>query len=120
MQNVEKATSEHAERHPVKVKLTLTVLETPFLEPILTFDAVFEHIFLHLILCDYLSATEVKNLNKTGEAFNRFYGMLLDVEPNIVIKLFQYDPDYESQTTAPIERRLQLLFLTVMHIMHVP
>lgn len=45
--------------------------------------------------------------------------MLSHVEPNIVFKLFQHDPDCASQTSIPIERRLKLLFLSVMYRLHV-
>ena len=39
---------------------------------------------------------------------------------NIVCKLFQYDPHYASQESIPTERRLQFLFLAIIHRLHVP
>ena len=46
--------------------------------------------------------------------------MLLHAEPNVILKLFQHDPDYVSQTAITTECRLQFLFLAAMHRIHVP
>ena len=61
---------------------------------------------LHLILSDYLSTTDVENLNKASKPFYHFDKMLSHAEPNIVFKLFHEEPDYASQTSIPIEHRL--------------
>ena len=45
--------------------------------------------------------------------------MILNVEPNIVLKLFQHDPDHTSKTSMPIELRLQSMLLAVMLRLHV-
>ena len=120
MKNVEKATAECASHYPVKVKLILSALGTPSLDYVLICDAVFEHTYLHLILSNYLSPTGVENLNKTSKSFPRFHHMLLRTEPNIVFKLFHHDPECASQTSIPIEYRLQFMFLVVMHKLHSP
>ena len=75
---------------------------------------------LHLILSDCLSATDVENLNKTSKPFAHFHKILSHAEHNEVFKLFQDDPDYALQTSIPVERRLQFLFLSVTHRPRVP
>ena len=42
------------------------------------------------------------------------------MQPEIVYKLFQCDTDYASQQYVPKERRLQFLFLSIIHHMHMP
>ena len=76
MQNFEKATAEHAVHCPVKGKTTLSVFGAPSLDYILTCDAVFEHTYIHLIFPDFVSVKDVKNLNKSSEAFIHYHFVL--------------------------------------------
>ena len=45
--------------------------------------------------------------------------MLHYMNLNIVYKLFQYNTNYASQEIISTERRLQFLFLTIIHQLHV-
>ena len=68
----------------------------------MTDQSVFERTHLYLILSYFISTAGVEYLNKTSKSFNYFHTMLLHVEPNVIHKLFQHDPDYASQATIPI------------------
>ena len=46
--------------------------------------------------------------------------MLYCMNLDVACKLFQYDPNYASQESMPTERRLQFLFLAIIHRLHVP
>ena len=105
-QNAEKSTAACAAEHANKGKLTLPALGTPSIDQILTRDTFFEQIYLHLILSNYPSATDVEKLNKTSELFTHFHKILSHAELNIEFKLLQNYPDYASQTSTTIERRL--------------
>lgn len=63
-QKVEKATSSCAAEYATKGKLTLSVLRTPFLDHMLTYDTVLEYIYRHIISPDYLSAMDVEKWNE--------------------------------------------------------
>ena len=58
-QNVEKAKDTYAAEFDSKSQLTLSALGTPSLDHILTFNAAFDHTYLHLTLYDHLSATDM-------------------------------------------------------------
>ena len=81
---------------PVKGKIILSALITPYLDYIITDQESFEHTCLRLILSDYLSPKAVENLNKTSKSFTHFHRMLLHVEPSIIWKLFQHGPEFAS------------------------
>ena len=85
--NAEKAKAAYAKEHTTKVKLTLSALVTTSLNHILTCHTAFEHMHLHLILSDYMYATDVENLNKTSKPFAHFHKRLSHTEPNIIFKL---------------------------------
>ena len=89
MQNVEKATATYAAECVTKGKLTHSALGNPSMDHILICDTAFEHTYLQLILSDYLSDTDVENLNKTSKYFAHFHKMLSHVDPRIVFKLLK-------------------------------
>ena len=96
-QKVEEATAEHSNKFQTKRKLTTSALGTPFLKDIMTDDAAFEHIHLHLILSNFLSPLKIEHLNACNVLFRHFHTMLHCMQPEIVYKLFQCDVDYASQ-----------------------
>ena len=83
-QNIEKATDGSVVEHSTNCELTLSALVNPSLEHILTCDTAFEHTCLRLILSEYLSTTDVENLNKTIKTFTNFHKMLSHAESCIV------------------------------------
>ena len=103
----------------VKGKFTLSALGALSLDHILTGYVVLERTHIYSIVSDYLSATDMENLNKSRKAFTHFHRMIFREKYNIVFKLFQYDPHCMSQTYVHIESRLQFIFITVMHRLHV-
>ena len=85
MHNVEKAIAACAAEYSTKGKPTLSALRTLSLKHTLICDTAFENICIDLILCDYLSATDVKNLNTASEPFTHFHKMLSCAEPRLCI-----------------------------------
>ena len=83
---------------PVKGKIMLSALRTPYLDHIITDQESFQRTCLRLILSDYLSPKGLENLNKTSKSFTHFHRMLIHVEPSIIWKLFQFhhDPEFAS------------------------
>ena len=59
VRNVEQTAADCLAHYPVKGKITLSALETSSLDHIMTNQEVFEHTYLHLILSDYMSITDV-------------------------------------------------------------
>ena len=88
---------------------------TPSIDHVTLDKAVFERIFLYLILSDYLPITEVEHLHKCSESFDHFHIMILRMEPDLIYEFFQNDPDYAPQATIPIERRSKFLLLSAIH-----
>ena len=64
---MEKAAEECTKNYPFKGKLTLSELGTLSLDHVMKDQSVFEKIYLHLILSNFLSNKDVKNLNKHSE-----------------------------------------------------
>ena len=84
-QHVERATEAYVAEHLTKGKLKLSVLGSLSLYHILTYNTVFEHTYLNLLMADYLSTTDAVNLNKTSEVFTPFHKMILHAKPNIFL-----------------------------------
>ena len=85
---VHAATAQYAQNYPIKSKLTTSALGTPSQDHTFTDDSVFEHIYLHLILSDFLLPKEINALNSCNRSFHHFYHMLHHMNLNIVCKLF--------------------------------
>ena len=60
---VHAATAQCAQNYPIKGKLTTSALGTPSQDHTFTDDSAFEHIYLHLILSDFLLPKEITALN---------------------------------------------------------
>ena len=117
---VHAATAQYAQNYPIKGKLTTSALGAPSQDHTFTDDSVFDHVYLHVILSDFLLPKELNALNSCHPSFHHFYHMLHHINLNVVYKLFQYDPTYASQESIPTERRIQFLFLAIIHRLHVP
>ena len=117
---VHAATAQYSQKYPIKGKLTTSALGTPSQDHTFTDVSVFEHIYLHLILSDFLLPKEINALNSCNPSFHHFYHMLHYMNLNVVHKLFQCDPNHAPQEITPTERRLQFLFLAIIHRLHVP
>ena len=75
-QNVDQATAAYSKKFHTKGKLTASALSSPSLNHMMTDDAVFEHMHLHLVLSDFLYPHEIENLNTCNILFNHFHAIL--------------------------------------------
>ena len=88
MQIVEQATYQHAKNYPIRGKLTTLVLRTPSKKHNFTDDSVFEHIYLHLMLSDFLLPKELNSLKACHAFFDHFHSILHHMNLDIMHKLF--------------------------------
>ena len=72
VQKVEQATAEYSMKFYINDKLSTSALVTPSLNHIMTDDVVFEHIYLRLILADFLCSNEEKHLKARSKLFHQF------------------------------------------------
>jgi hypothetical protein len=69
---VHAATAKYAQIYHIKGKLTTSALGAPSQDHTFTDDSVFKHIYLHLILSDFLLPNEIKALNTCHACLNHF------------------------------------------------
>ena len=120
VQIVEQATDQYTNDYHIRGKLKKSALGNPSQECTFIDDSVFEHIYLHLTLSCLLLPKEVTSLNACHTCFCRFHHMLRHMNLDVVCKLFQHDTNCASQKIMLTERRLQFLFLSAIHRLHVP
>ena len=46
--------------------------------------------------------------------------MIRKIKLEYIYNLFEYDIDYSTQEAIPVERKLQYLFLALIHKLHIP
>ena len=85
-----------------------------------TREAVFDHVYMHLVLSNYLTPTRLCNLNSCYMLHNYFCKMIKQINLNLVYNLFKYDLNYATQEEIPFKRSMQYLFLALVHKFHVP
>ena len=117
---MEHVTAGCVKSYPVKRNLTPSVFRNLSKDYIAIDSTLVDYICLHLILSNFLSTDYLHIFRACSKSFNHFHTSLFRTEPKIIYNLFQNDPDCDCQTTMSIERRLQFLFLAVIHHMHVP
>ena len=112
--------SKYAETNPVKGELIVQQRGRPSKHHSFTSEATFDQIYFHLIISDYLDTTSLQTLNKCHVLFAHLCKMLRKIKLDYVYDLFADDKDYATQTFIPLKRRLQYLFLAMLHRMHLP
>ena len=83
-------------------------------------DITFEQVFLHLVLSSYLTTTDLESLNQCHPLFAHLCTMLSKINLTYIYDLFEYDINYSKQIVIPSKRKLQYLFLALMHRLHIP
>ena len=114
------AEEDYARKHPLKGELICKSRGKPSAHHSCTSEAVFDHVYLHLVLSDYLSTTELQNLNACNMLYEHLCKMMNHINLNLVYDLFDYDLDYMKQEEIPFKRSMQYLFLALVHKLHVP
>ena len=85
-----------------------------------TSKAVFDHVYLHLVLSDYLLLTELHNLNSCNMLYKHLCKIINKLNFNLVYDLFEYDLNYATEEEIPFKRSMQCLFLALVHKLCVP
>ena len=88
-QKVDQSIADYSKKFYSKGKLTASAPGSLSLSHIMTDDAVFEHVCLHLVLSEFLSPHEIENLNAYNVLFHHFHTMLHFKQLDIICKLFQ-------------------------------
>ena len=92
-QKIEQAIVDCAIKLQIKGEFQLSELWTTTPEYIIT-DNTNVHIYLHLILYNFVSTKDTKRLDTCSALFRYFHTMIFHMKPKIICDLLQYDPDY--------------------------
>ena len=98
--------AEYSQEHPVGGKLIAQSRGKPSSQHSFTSEVVFEHIYLHLVLSDYLAREELVHLNSSHMLLEHMCKMIRHMKPKLVYDLFEYDKDYASQEDIPFKRSM--------------
>lgn len=81
----------------MKGKLICNFRGKPSAHHSFTSEAVFDHVYLHLVLSDYLAPIDLKNLNACSMLYAHLCKMINKINLNLVYDLFEYDLNYAKQ-----------------------
>ena len=118
--NVESAQKSYQISYPTKGKLISIARGKPSLRHSFYNDPVFEHVFIHVILSDYIPPIDLKHLLDVHPLFCHLHKMMSIIDISQIYSLFTPNPHYASQTSIPPIRRIQFLFLAIIHKLDLP
>ena len=85
-----------------------------------TSEVVFEYIYLHLILLNYLDTEDLAILNYLNILFEHMCKMIKRMKPYCVYEIFEHDKNYVSQEEIPFKRKMQFPFLALINRLKIP
>ena len=81
---------------------------------------VFKHIYLYLILLDYLKAEDLRNLNLLNILFKHIFKLINYIKLQYIYELFEYNIKYTLKEKIPFKRKMQFLFLALINRLQMP
>ena len=110
----------YATKHRIKGELVTQPYGRPSKNYSFCSDVTFELVYLHLVLSSFLSDSDLNSLNQCYPLFGHLCNIISKIKLSYIYDLFEYDLNYKEQSAIPPKRKLQYLFLALMHRLHIP